>query len=39
MTKPNKKILITGGAGYIGQHLLKMSIEKKEINDLIKVYL
>ena len=39
MKKPNKKVLITSGAGYIGQNLLKMCIEKKEINDLIKDYL
>ena len=29
MKKQNKKILITGGAGYIGQNLTKFFIEKK----------
>jgi len=29
MKKPNKKILITGGAGYIGQNLISFFLRKK----------
>jgi len=29
MKKPNKKILITGGAGYIGQNLISFFLKKK----------
>ena len=29
MKKRNKKILITGGAGYVGQNLTRFFIEKK----------
>ena len=40
MRKSNKKILITGGTGYIGQNFVSFFLQKKyKIYDLIKNYL